>query len=114
MVEKHSNTHGVITGCGSPPLLHALHPQNRYTALNIDRHGLAAPLSLSVSRLRRWRALVRKREPIVVEHEPTAWTIVAKREPEPAAVGEPDADGCRAATVTPLKQPAFGKRGHNI
>ncbi len=43
-----------------------------YTALNINRHGLAAPLSLSVSRLRRWRALVRKREPIVVEHEPTA------------------------------------------
>jgi hypothetical protein len=36
------------------------------------RHGLAAPLPLSVSRLRRWRALVRKREPIVVEHEPTA------------------------------------------
>ena len=52
-----------------------------------------------MSRLRRWRALVRKREPIVVEHEPTAWTIVAKREPEPAAVGEPDADGCRAATL---------------
>jgi hypothetical protein len=40
--------------------------------LNINRHGLAAPLSLSVSRLHRWRALVRKREPIVVEHEPTA------------------------------------------
>jgi hypothetical protein len=29
-------------------------------------------LSLSVSQLRRWRALVHKREPIVVEHEPTA------------------------------------------
>ena len=29
-------------------------------------------LSASVSRLRRWRALVRKREPVVVEHEPTA------------------------------------------
>jgi hypothetical protein len=29
-------------------------------------------LSLSVSRLRRWRALVRKREPIVTEREPTA------------------------------------------
>jgi hypothetical protein len=35
-------------------------PQNRYTALNIDRHGLAAPLSLRMSRLRRWRARSRR------------------------------------------------------
>src|SRR5918999_3868316 len=27
-------------------------------------------------------------------------SIVSKREPEPAAVGEPDTDGCRAASAT--------------
>jgi hypothetical protein len=67
-------------------------------------------LSANVSRLRRWRALVCKREPIVVEHEPTAQTIVTKREPEPSTVGEPDADGCRAATLRILTGPVFFMR----
>ena len=31
-------------------------------------------LSASVSRVRRWRALVRKREPMGAEHEPTAYS----------------------------------------
>jgi hypothetical protein len=31
-------------------------------------------------------------------HEPTVYTFVIKRKPEPAAVGKADADGCRATT----------------
>jgi hypothetical protein len=50
------------------PDINALEP----TLTRYGYNGLAAPLSLSMSRLRRWRALVHKREPIGVEHEPTA------------------------------------------
>jgi hypothetical protein len=56
-------------------------------------------LSASVSRVRCCRAIVSEPAPIGAEHEPSAIYIVTEREPEPAAVGEPNADGCRAATA---------------